>query len=358
MKALIAMSGGVDSSVAAKLMLAEGADCIGCTMLLYEAPELAAVRGVACCSKDDTDDARSVAFRLGIPHYVLNFKAPFREKVIARFAESYACGRTPNPCIDCNRYIKFGLLLERAEVLGCDCIVTGHYARIKHDGGRYVLKKAVDETKDQSYFLYDLSQEQLARIRFPLGALRKTEVREIARENGFANAKKHDSQDICFAPDGDCAGAVERYLGAPCPSGEFLDTNGRVLGTHRGLHHYTIGQRRGLGVSAAQPLYVCRLDAERNAVILGTKEQLLTSELMIDHVRWISGETPTGMFRCKVKTRYRGQEQWAAIEPLGDDQARIMFDMPQRAAAAGQAAVLYDGDIVLGGGTIREANAL
>lgn len=352
MKALIAMSGGVDSSVAAKLMLSEGADCIGCTMLLYDAPELAAARGVACCSKDDTDDARSVAFRLGIPHYVLNFKAPFAERVLAKFAESYACGRTPNPCIDCNRYIKFGLLLERARILGCDCVVTGHYARITRENDRFALRKAVDETKDQSYFLYDLTQEQLAHIRFPLGALRKTEVREIARENGFANAKKHDSQDLCFAPDGDCAGAVERYLGAPCPPGEFRDTEGRVLGTHRGLHRYTVGQRRGLGVSAAEPLYVCALRPAENAVILGTWEQLLTKELALENVRWISGITPTAAFRCNVKTRYRGKECPAEVVPCGPDRAKVIFDEPQRASAPGQAAVFYDGDLVLGGGTI------
>ena len=246
-KALIAMSGGVDSSVAAYIMKEEGFDCIGCTMKLYDNADAGVSRDKTCCSLDDVEDARSVAARLGMPYYVFNFSDDFREKIICKFIDSYERGRTPNPCIDCNRYMKFAKLCERARILGCDFIVTGHYARIYKEGEKYVLKKALDETKDQSYVLYNLTQDILAHTRFPLGEMKKSETREIAEKCGFINAKKPDSQDICFVPDGDYARVIELNTGKKYPPGDFVDKNGNVLGRHKGIIHYTIGQRKGLG---------------------------------------------------------------------------------------------------------------
>ena len=246
-KALIAMSGGVDSSVAAYIMKEEGFDCIGCTMKLYDNADAGVSRDKTCCSLDDVEDARSVAARLDMPYYVFNFSDDFREKIICKFIDSYERGRTPNPCIDCNRYMKFAKLCERARILGCDFIVTGHYARIYKEGEKYVLKKALDETKDQSYVLYNLTQDILAHTRFPLGEMKKSETREIAEKCGFINAKKPDSQDICFVPDGDYARVIELNTGKKYPPGDFVDKNGNVLGRHKGIIHYTIGQRKGLG---------------------------------------------------------------------------------------------------------------
>ena len=241
-QAMIAMSGGVDSSVAAYLMQQAGYDCMGVTMKLYENEDAGVPRGHTCCALDDVEDARRVAYALGMPYYVFNYKDAFREQVMARFAAAYQHGATPNPCLDCNRYLKFGLLETRARALGCDVLATGHYARVEQlPDGRYTLKKAVDATKDQSYVLAWLTQEQLAHTRFPLGGLHKTEAREIAEAHGFCNAHKHDSQDICFVPDGDYAAAVERLTGAHSEPGRFVDTQGKVLGTHRGIIHYTIG---------------------------------------------------------------------------------------------------------------------
>ena len=248
------MSGGVDSSLAAKIMIDGGYECIGCTMKLFNGENVGIDRSRTCCSLDDTEDARSVAYKLGMRFYVFNFTRYFYDTVISRFVESYKNGLTPNPCIDCNRYMKFGKLFERANILGCDCVVTGHYARIEKNGAGYVLKKAVDTTKDQSYVLYSMTQEQLARARFPLGAMKKTEVRRIAEESGFINAAKPDSQDICFVPEGDYASVIERMSGVKPEQGNFVDRDGNVIGKHRGVIRYTIGQRKGLGLSAPEPL--------------------------------------------------------------------------------------------------------
>ena len=270
MKVLVAMSGGVDSSVAAKLLLGDGNSCIGCTMKLYNNEDAGILRAHTCCSLDDVEDARSVAYRLGIEHFVFNFSHDFREKIIDKFVDSYCRGLTPNPCIDCNRYMKFDKLFERADILGCDHIATGHYARIEEQGGKYLLKKAVDPAKDQSYVLYSMTQKQLSRTLFPLGGMCKEETRKIAEESGFINAKKPDSQDICFVPDGDYAKVIELHTEKKAVPGNFIDKNGKILGRHRGIIHYTIGQHRWLGIDLPGKRYVCRICPKDNTVMLGT----------------------------------------------------------------------------------------
>ncbi|MBR4726274.1 MAG: tRNA 2-thiouridine(34) synthase MnmA [Clostridia bacterium] len=352
MKALIAMSGGVDSAVAAMLMQERGWDCIGCTMRLYDAPSVEG--GRTCCSLDDVEDARSVANRLGIPFYAFNYKEDFRKAVIDPFIRAYQAGRTPNPCIDCNREMKFSRLHLRAQELGCDAVVTGHYARVEADGDRFLLKKALDPEKDQSYVLYALTQEQLARTVFPLGTLTKPEVRAIAAQHGFRNAQKPDSQDICFVPDGDYARVIEQYTGESAVPGDYLSPQGDVLGRHRGIIHYTIGQRKGLGVAFGRPKFVCGIDPARNAVILGDAEDLFQTQAVVREFHWISGEAPAAPIRCKAKIRYRQTETACTVTPAGGG-IRIEFDQPQRAITPGQAAVLYDGEIVLGGGEITGA---
>lgn len=354
MKALIAMSGGVDSSVAAKLIKDRGFDCIGCTMKLYHNEDAGIPRSHTCCSLDDVQDAESVAYKLGIPYYVFNFSYDFKRKVIDKFVDSYMRGITPNPCIDCNRYMKFEKLFQRAQLLNCDYVVTGHYARIEKDRetGLFLLKKALDETKDQSYVLYNMNQEQLSHALFPLGGLRKSETRRIAEESGFVNAGKPDSQDICFVPDGDYASVIELHAGQTPASGDFIDKCGNVLVRHKGIIHYTIGQRKGLGLAFGEPMYVCRISAEDNTITLGKEKDLYSRVLTAGDFNWISGESPDGEIRCKVKTRYRHPEQWASVTALDGETVRIVFDEPQRALTPGQAAVLYDGEIVLGGGTI------
>ena len=352
-RALIAMSGGVDSSLAAKLMQDDGYECIGCTMRLFHNEDAGLERSRTCCSLEDVEDARSVAYELGMRFYVFNFTDDFRNTVIRSFVESYQNGITPNPFIDCNRYMKFGKLFDRAKILDCNCVVTGHYARIEEQDGRYVLKKAIDATKDQSYVLYAMTQEQLAHTRFPLGNLSKTRVRALAEQNGFVNADKPDSQDICFVPNGDYAHIIELQTGCKAAAGNFVDQCGNVLGTHRGVIHYTIGQRKGLGIAAGEPLYVCRICPKSNTVVLGRNEDLFSTEADAADFNWISGENPKQAIRCRAKIRYRQSEQWATVTPCGEHDVHISFDDPQRAVTPGQAAVLYDGDIVLGGGTIR-----
>ena len=352
MKILVAMSGGVDSSVAAKLLLDGGNDCIGCTMKLYNNEDAGISKGHTCCSLDDVEDARSVAYRLGIEHFVFNFSDDFREKIIDKFVESYCRGLTPNPCIDCNRYMKFNKLFDRAAILGCDYIATGHYARIEFKNGKYLLKKAVDPSKDQSYVLYSMTQNQLSHTLFPLGGMCKEETRKIAEESGFINAQKPDSQDICFVPDGDYAKIIELHTGKKAPFGNFVDKNGNILGKHKGIIHYTIGQHRWLGIDLPGKRYVCRICPKNNTVVLGTADELFSREAFAEDFNWISGEAPERPFRCKAKIRYRQPEQWATVTPIGKNAAQIVFDEPQRAITPGQAAVLYDGETVLGGGVI------
>ena len=359
-KILVAMSGGVDSSVCAYLLKEAGHECMGCTMKLYDADDINHVEESTCdscatktcCSLSDIEDARSVAFRLGMKYQVFNFKDSFDEHVIAPFVNSYLRGETPNPCIDCNKHLKFDRLLERAKVLGFDDIATGHYARIEYEDGIYKLKKAVDLSKDQSYVLYSLSQEQLAHIHFPLGGMTKSEAREIAEAQGFINARKHDSQDICFVPDGDYASMIERYTGSPSEPGDFVDMDCNFVARHKGLIHYTIGQRRGLGIPADRRLYVVSLDPAKNQVILGDNADLFSATVHVRDFHWSPGGDIPSEIRCAAKIRYKHTEQPATLTYHGDGLATITFDEPQRAITPGQTAVIYDGDTVLGGGII------
>lgn len=353
-KALIAMSGGVDSSVAAYLMRRDGFDCIGATMRLCDDKLL----GLAHNAKkpSDTEDARNVAARLGIPFYAFDNVSDFKKLVVDAFVDCYEQGGTPNPCIYCNRHLKFDVLLQQALALGCDCIATGHYARIEKDSntGRYLLYKAADKAKDQSYFLSCLSQQQLQHIRFPLGALTKEEVRKIAQEQDFINARKRDSQDICFIPDGDYKTFMERYTGKQYPAGDYLDLDGKVVGKHAGAVGYTIGQRKGLGIAMGQPVYVCHKDMEHNTVTIGPNDALFHTELRATDWNWFPFPELTAPIRVSARVRYRHTEQPATVYPEENGFARVKFDTPQRAITAGQAVVLYDGDLVIGGGTITE----
>ncbi len=348
-KALIAMSGGVDSSMAASLMQEKGYECIGVTMRLYELNS-------KCCSIDDCEDARSVCRRLGIPYYVYDFTDDFKDKVMDRFVCSYCKGETPNPCIDCNRYMKFEKLYERAVQLDCDVITTGHYARIAYneESGRYELKKALDDTKDQSYVLYSLTQDQLAHTTFPLGEYTKAKIREMAEEHGFVNAHKKDSQDICFVPDGKYREFIEGYLGKKIPEGNFVDEEGNILGRHKGIVAYTIGQRKGLGIAAGTPIFVKEIRPETNEVVIGSNESLFSDLLEAEDFNWISipEPKPGAEVPCTAKVRYRHREQPAVAKVLENGRVQVVFTEKQRAITKGQAVVLYDGERVLGGGTI------
>ncbi len=353
-KALIAMSGGVDSSVAALLMKQQGYNCFGVTMKLYDNENIGISREKTCCSLDDIEDARAVSYKLNMPYYVFNFKAAFEENVIRKFISVYESGGTPNPCIDCNRYLKFNALINRANELKFDYVVTGHYARIEYDNysGRYLLKKGIDDTKDQSYVLYFLSQNQLAHILLPLGNYRKAEIRAIAKENGFINADKKDSQDICFVPNGDYAGFIENHTGKKYPSGRFITECGETLGTHNGIIRYTIGQRRGLGLSYSEPLYVCGKNIVKNTVTLGNVNSLFAKDVIANDINLISVPYINSPIKLQAKTRYNMIAQSCTAVQLDDNTIKITFDKPQRAITKGQALVLYDNDTVVGGGTI------
>lgn len=352
-KVLVAMSGGVDSSVAAQLTKDMGYDCIGVTMRLFDNEDAGICSDKTCCSLDDSEDARLVCNKIGIKHYVLDFRGDFHKCVIDRFVNSYEVGETPNPCIDCNRYLKFESLYEKGKLLGYDYIVTGHYAMVEKKGDRYLLKKSVDEKKDQSYVLYNLSQKQLAHTMFPLGGMSKTETRAIAEKYNFINAEKHDSQDICFVPDGDYASAIKRFTGKEYEPGDFVDQDGNILGRHKGIIKYTIGQRKGLGLALPEPMYVLEKDVENNRVVLGRNSDLFKKELDAVDFNWIAYETPPEEIKVKARVRYSQKEQPATVYAKGKDKIHLVFDEPQRAITPGQAVVLYDKDIVVGGGTIK-----
>lgn len=344
-RVMLGMSGGVDSAMSAHLLKERGYD----------------VTAVNCCfykNENDTanaaEDARAVSERLGIGFTVRDMTVPFRERVIEAFTDTYIKGGTPNPCIVCNRYLKFGAMLDEALEQGFDYIATGHYARIGRDEntGRYLLKKGLDPQKDQSYVLYCLNQHQLSHTLFPLGEMTKAQVRAEAERLGLVNAKKSDSQDICFIPDGDYAAFIERYTGKSFPDGEFVTADGRVLGTHRGIIRYTVGQRKGLGLALPAPMYVKEKDTVNNKVILTDNESLFSRELYAADVNLITCDRLEEPIRAKVKIRYAHKEQWATVTQADEDRLHIVFDEPQRAVAKGQSAVIYDGDTVVGGGTI------
>ena len=352
MKALIAMSGGVDSSVAALLMKEKGYECVGCTMKLYANEDIGVCNSHTCCSLDDVEDAKAVARRLEMPHHTFNFQDKFRETVIENFVDCYEHGRTPNPCIECNKHMKFDELYRRAQILGCDKIVTGHYVRIRKSDNGWQLLKGLDSGKDQSYVLYNMTQEELAHTEFPLGELSKAEVRRIAEKHDFINANKPDSQDICFVPDGDYVSALKRFSGKEYEPGDFVDMSGKVLGKHKGIVGYTIGQRKGLGISYEYPLYVVDLDVPANRVILGRNDDLFSSEALVENINWIDPNDDREELDCSAKVRYRMTDKPCHVVRLDETTAKVIFNEPQRAITPGQAAVFYDGDVVLGGGTI------
>ena len=356
-KTLIAMSGGVDSSVAAHLLKQSGHDLTGAMMKLYNDDDISEThRNRGCCSLEDAEDARAVASTLGIPFYVFNFTDTFAQQVMERFALAYQQGKTPNPCIDCNRFMKFERFIRRATELECNYISTGHYARIEKSNERYLLKTGRDKTKDQSYVLYAMTQLQLSKTLLPLGELTKEEVREIAENQGFVNAKKRDSQDICFAPDGDYAGFIKRYNGSEIKKGNFIcNKTNQPIGEHKGLIHYTIGQRKGLGLYSPNPLYVISLNPEQNTVTVGTSEDLFSSCLTASDINLIPFDKLDGSLRVQAKIRFSHQPQPATLWQTGEDKIRVEFDAPQRAITPGQAVALYDGDVVIGGGTIEMA---
>lgn len=353
-RAMIAMSGGVDSSVAALLMKEAGYECTGVTMRLFRETAYASSCERSCCSDADEEDAAFVCHQLGIPHEPACFSRLFEEKVIRKFIREYENGRTPNPCVDCNQFLKFEALMEQAKTEGFDVLVTGHYARVRYceELKRWQLLKAADEKKDQSYVLYMLTQEQLEHLCLPLGELQKSDTRSLAEKSGLVTAEKRDSQDICFIPDGDYTEFIQRWTGRSYPEGEIVDCSGRAVGRHRGLIRYTIGQRHGLRVSAEEPVYVIGKDLASNILTVGPKEALFHKELIAENFNWLSIQEPDGPIRVTARTRYHQPEAAAVIYPLPDSQIHVIFDETQRAMTPGQAVVLYHGELILGGGTI------
>lgn len=353
-RVVLGMSGGVDSSVAAYLLKQQGYDVIGITMQVWQENEEFSEREGGCCSLSSVNDARMVADRIGIPFYVMNFKEIFKEKVIDYFIEDYLEGKTPNPCVACNRYIKFDELLRRAEGLGADYVATGHYARIYEENGRYILEKAADDHKDQTYALYNLTQEQLKKTLMPCGDYTKEEIRAIAHEIGLIVADKKDSQDICFVEDGNHGNFVYSMVPEKKNPGNFVDKNGKVLGTHKGIAYYTIGQRKGLGLALGVPVFVMGINKDRNEVIIGSDEDLMHDTLIMDEVNLILTDVLTEPVRLMGKIRYAAKPAACTLHPLPDGRLKAVFDVKQRAITKGQSAVFYDGLKVFGGGIIRE----
>jgi len=348
----VAMSGGVDSSVAAALLAEQGHEIIGLSMQLYDQQHGEQTFG-SCCTIDDLYDARRVANTIGFPHYILNLERQFQETVVSNFVNEYAAGRTPIPCTHCNSDVKFATLLERAEGFGAEAVATGHYARIERmANGQWSLSRSLDTQKDQSYFLFGLTQEQLARAWFPLGSMHKTAVREHARRLGLTVAEKPDSQEICFVPDGDHAAFVARRRPDAATAGPIRDEQGRTIGSHGGVHRFTIGQRKGLGLSAEVPLYVTKIDVDDRSVTVGPRGSLDRTSLTASGVNWISGRAPEGPLQITAQIRHRHAAAVATLRPLGTARAEITFENPQAAVTPGQAVVFYDGDRVLGGGWI------
>ncbi|GAB4462890.1 MAG: tRNA 2-thiouridine(34) synthase MnmA [Anaerolineales bacterium] len=350
-KVVVAMSGGVDSSVAAALLKEQGFEVAGMMLRLWSEP--GKEDSNRCCTPDSMAQARRVAAILNIPFYVIDAKDVFRETVVEYFLEGYARGETPNPCLICNRKIRWTFLLEHALAIGAEYMATGHYARLRRDGERIQLLRAVDRSKDQSYVLHVLNQEQLKHALFPVGDYSKTEIRAIAEKHGLPTASRKDSQDLCFLAGEDYRNFIRRNAAEMLKPGEIVTRAGKTLGSHTGLANYTIGQRKGLGIASSVPLYVIAKDAARNTLVVGTQEELGTLELTAHQVNWLSGAAPAEPFRAEVKIRYTAKEAEAWVEPVGADQVRVRFEAPQRDVTAGQAAVFYRGDVLVGGGIIR-----
>lgn len=354
-KVLVGMSGGVDSSVAAKVLLDSGYDVTGVTVRMFDSDALALDSDTRICSSlTDVNDAKAVAQKLGFEHLVFDFKDKFREYVMNNFVDSYISGKTPNPCIQCNRHIKFDQMLSKAEELGFDYIATGHYAHKEfcEETGRYILIRPSDRSKDQTYVLYSLTQKQLAKTLFPLADYEKPQVRKIAEDADLINSRKPDSQDICFVPDGKYADFIVKHAPGCVRPGKFTDTQGNVLGEHKGIIHYTIGQRKGLGIALGKPAFVVSKSSENNTVVLGSNEDLMADEVIAEDVNLISVAQITEPMRVTAKIRYNQNDEPAVVYPMDDGKLRFVFDRPQRAVTSGQAVVFYDGDIVVGGGTI------